>query len=140
MNFAGNRIVGDYQNGALYQLTRSAYTDAGWPLRARRRSPYIWNKENRERVFMQSLQIDFAPGQGNSSGFGSNPQAKLRISRDYGTTYGPNNFAPIGQIGNYENRCLFRKLGMSRGAVAEIEVIDPVRRDIVGATLRAMGP
>jgi hypothetical protein len=140
MNFAGMRVVGDYQNGALYQLTRNAYTDAGWPIKARRRSPYIWNKENRERVFMASLQVDFAPGQGNASGMGSNPQAHLRISRDYGTTYGPDNPSPIGQIGAYTNRCMWRKLGFSRGAVAQIEVIDPVNRDIVGATLRAVGP
>jgi hypothetical protein len=139
MNFAGNRIVGDYQNGALYQLTRAAHTDAGWPILSRRRSPYVWNKENRERVFMSSLQVDFAPGQGNASGLGSNPQATLRISRDYGTTYGPPVQSPMGQIGNYENRCMWRKLGFSRGAVAQIEVMDPVNRDIVGATLRAFG-
>ena len=140
MNFGGMRIVGDYQNGALYQVTRNAYTDAGWPIKARRRSPYIWNKESRERVFMSSLQIDFAPGQGNASGLGSNPQASLRISRDYGSTYGPANKRPMGGIGNFTNRCIWRKLGWSRGAVAEIEVIDPVNRDITGATLKAVGP
>lgn len=140
MNFAGMRIVGDYQNGALYQLTRAAYTDAGWPILAQRRSPYVWDAQSRERVFMASLQIDFAPGAGNPSGMGNNPQASLRISRDYGTTYGPVTQAPMGSTGNYLNRCLWRKLGFSRGAVAEISVIDPVNRDIVGATLKAGAP
>jgi hypothetical protein len=139
MNFNGMRIVGDYQNGSIYQMTRAAYTDAGWPIKARRRSPYIWNKENRERVFMASLQVDFAPGQGQPSGLGANPTAQLRISRDYGTTYGQPNLAPMGAIGNYLNRALWRRLGFSRGAVAEIEVIAPVNRDVVGATLRASG-
>jgi hypothetical protein len=139
MNFAGMRVVGDYQNGALYQMTRAAYTDAGWPIKARRRSPYVWNKENRERVFMSSLQIDFAPGQGNVSGMGTNPQAYLRISRDYGSTYGPQRSQPMGTVGQFTNRCIWRKLGFSRGAVLEIEVIDPVNRDIVGATLRGGG-
>ncbi len=140
MNFAGMRIVGDYQNGALYQLTRSAYTDAGWPIRAVRRSPYIWNAQNRERVFMSQLQVDFRLGQGNASGMGNNPQAKLRLSRDYGATYGSSVQAPMGAIGQTTNRCIWRRLGFSRGAVAEIEVIDPVNRDIAGATLRAVGP
>jgi hypothetical protein len=139
MNFGGMRVVGDYQNGALYQMTRSAFTDAGWPILARRRSPYIWNKESRERVFMHSLQIDFAPGQGNPSGLGANPLARLRISRDYGTTYGQAVPVPIGKIGQYQNRAIWRRLGFSRGAVAEIEVIEPVNRDIVGATLRMNG-
>jgi hypothetical protein len=140
MNFAGMRVAGDYQNGALYQMTRAAHTDAGWPIRARRRSPFIWNKENRERVAMSSLQVDFAPGQGNASGMGSNPQAYLRISRDYGATYGMANAQPLGQMGQYLNRCTWRQLGFSRGAVLELEVIDPVNRDITGVTLRAGGP
>lgn len=139
MNFAGMRVVGDYQNGTLYQLTRSAYTDAGWPLYAKRRAPHVWNKEDRERVFMASLQVDFAPGQGNASGFGSNPQATLRISRDGGATFGQPVNAPLGQIGNFRNRTIWRKLGMSRDAVFEISVMDPVNRDIVGATLKAAG-
>lgn len=140
MNLGGMRIVGDYQNGVLYQLTRAAYSDAGWPLRAVRRSPYIWNAQSRERVFMQSLQLDFRLGQGNPSGLGANPQAKLRISRDYGRTYGAQIPAPMGAIGEGTNRCMYRRLGFSRGAVAEVEVIDPVNRDLVGATLKAQGP
>lgn len=140
MNFAGMRVVGDYENGCLYQMTRSAYTDCGWPIRAVRRSPYIWNAQDRERVFMQQLQVDFQLGQGTSVGLGSDPQARLRISRDYGTTYGSPVTAPMGAQGNYLGRCIWRRLGFSRGAVVEIEVTDPVNRDIAGVTLRAGGP
>lgn len=147
MNFAGMRVVGDFQNGALYQLTRAAQNDAGWPLYARRRSPHIWNKENRERVHMQSLQVEFAPGQGAASGLGANPQAYLTIARDagvsLGTPYDPapsNTFpAPMGAIGNPFARTIWRKLGWSRDAVAQIDVIAPVNRDITGATLKAFG-
>jgi hypothetical protein len=139
MNFCGMRIVGDYQNGALYQMTRNAYTDAGWPIRCQRKSPFIWNKDNRQRMHMTSLQVEFSPGQGNQINMGSSPQAKLRISRDYGTTFGEPIYSPMGAAGQYTNRCIWRKLGWTRGSVAEIEVIDPVNRDIVGATLRAFG-
>lgn len=140
MNFAGMRIVGDYQNGSLYQLTRSAYTDAGWPILARRRAPHVWDKDNRERIFMASLQVEFAAGVGNPSGIGSNPQAKLRMSKDGGVTYGEPINQPIGKIGQYMNRTIWRRLGFTRDTVPEIEVIDPVNRDIVGATLKAFGP
>ena len=140
MNFGGMRVVGDYQNGALYSMTRAAHTDAGWPLRAVRRTPYIWNPQNRERVFMTSLQLDFRLGQGTSSGLGVNPQVYLRLSKDYGATYGIQRKAPMGAQGQTTNRCMIRKLGWSRGAVVELEVIDPVNRDLVGATLRAAGP
>jgi hypothetical protein len=137
MNFAGMRIVGDYQSGSLYQLTRNAFTDAGWPLLAKRRSPHIWDEGQRGRVFMASLQIDFTPGVGNASGLGSDPQCALTISRDGGQTFGMRWDAPIGKIGETKNRTMWRKLGFARDTVVDIEVIDPVRRDIVGVTLKA---
>lgn len=147
MNFAGCRIVGDYQNGAIYQLTRSVQNDAGWPIYARRRAPTIWDKETRGRVFMSSLQIDFSPGQGASIGLGANPMANLSISRDAGASLGSAYSAPptntfqasMGAIGQTVNRTIWRKLGWSRGAVAQLDVIAPVNRDITGATLMATG-
>jgi hypothetical protein len=137
MNFAGMRMVGDYENGAIYWLTRTAYTDAGWPLLAKRRAPHVWDKGQRGRVFMQSLQLDFNVGQGNASGMGSNPVCTLSISRDGGHTFGNRVPAPMGQIGEYRTRTMWRRLGWGRDNVFDIEVIDPVNRDLVGATLKA---
>jgi hypothetical protein len=137
MNFQGMRIVGDYQNGALYQLTRNSYTDAGWPLLAKRRAPHVWDGGQRGRVFMQSLQLDFNVGVGNPSGMGTNPQCGLAISRDGGKTFGARSYAPMGAIGQYRTRTMWRRLGMGRDNVLDIEVIDPVNRDLVGATLKA---
>jgi hypothetical protein len=139
MNFAGMRIVGDYQNGALYQMTRDAYTDAGWPILAKRRSPHVWDGQGRGRVFMASLQLEFAPGVGNQSGLGVDPQAYLTISRDGGKTFGQRWPAPIGKAGNYRTRTMWRRLAFGRDVVIDVEVIDPVRRDLVGASLRAFG-
>lgn len=147
MQFAGCRIVGDYQNGALYQLTRNVQNDAGWPLYRRRRAPHIWNKETRGRVGMGLLQVDFAPGQGAAAGLGANPEAYLTISRDGGASLGSpyepaptNTFpAPMGAIGETTNRTIWRKLGWSRDAVPQLDVIAPVNSDITGATLQAMG-
>jgi hypothetical protein len=72
MNFQGMRLVGDYQTGTIHQLTRTAYTDAGWPLVAWRRAPHIWDKGARGRVFMGSLQIEFLPGVGVEQYGGNN--------------------------------------------------------------------
>jgi hypothetical protein len=137
MNFQGMRIVGDYQCGALHWLTRTSFTDAGWPLLSKRRSPHIWDKGQRGRVFMASLQIDFLAGVGNASGLGSDPQAGLAISRDGGKTFGNRWFAPIGKMAQNRIRTMWRKLGFGRDNVIDIEVIDPVSRDIVGVTLCA---
>lgn len=137
MNFAQMRIVGDYQNGVLYQLTRNSYSDGPWPLLARRRAPHIWAAEDRRRVFMGSLQADFAPGVGNATGLGVNPTASLKISRDGGQTYGNPTKAAMGSQGKFLNRCMWRRLGFGRDNVLELDVIDPVKRDLTGATLKA---
>ena len=86
---------------------------------------------------MASLQLDFATGMGNPSGMGSTPQAGIAISRDGGNTYGQRWYAPLGQIGQYKTRTMWRKLAFARDNVVDLEVIDPVPRDIVGSTLRA---
>jgi hypothetical protein len=137
MNFAGMKVVGDYQNGAIYQLTRNAQTDAGWPILAKRRSPHVWDGSQRGRVFMWSLQIEFTAGVGNASGLGSDPQAQLAISRDGGRTFGNRHPRSIGKAGKFQTRTMWRRLAISRDAVFDLEVIDPVPRDIVGATLKA---
>lgn len=136
-NFQNQRLVGDYQNGSVYQMTRSAYTDAGWPLVSQRRTPHIWDGGGRNRVFMASLQLDFAPGVGMQTGLGADPQVILKTSRDGGTTYGSEFLRSLGKVGNYLNRVIWRKLSFSRDAVIEVTVIDPVKRDVVGATLKS---
>lgn len=136
LNFQNQRLVGDYQNGAIYQLTRNSYTDAGWPLLAVRRTPHIWDGGARERVYMASLQIEFAPGVGNQSGTGYDPQVYLKNSRDGGQTWSQMFARSLGKVGNYLNRVIWRKLAFTRDGVTEVQVIDPVKRDIVGANLK----
>jgi len=136
LNFQNQRLVGDYQNGSVYQMTRNAFTDAGWPLLALRRTPHIWDGGARERVYMGSLQIEFAPGVGNQSGTGYDPQVYLKTSRDGGQTWSQMFARSLGKVGNYLNRVIWRKLAFTRDGVMEVRVIDPVKRDIVGANLK----
>lgn len=68
MNFANVRIVGDYQTGNLMQMSRQFYSDNGNPLRALRRTPHVWAKQTRERVFFSQLQIEFMPAVGSPNG------------------------------------------------------------------------
>lgn len=136
LNFQDQRLVGDFQNGLIYRMDRSVYTDNGWPLVACRRTPHIWDGGARERVFMAFLQLDFKPGVGNSTGLGVDPQAVLTISRDGGSTFGQEIRRAIGRIGQYITRVLWRRLSFSRDAVIDVKVYDPVNRDIVGATLK----
>jgi hypothetical protein len=139
MNFQNIRMVGDYQDGKVYQMSRQVFTDGGRPLIARRRASHIWSKEDRKRLFHGSLQVEFAPGVGLQTGQGEDPQAMLRWSDDGGTTWGTEHWASIGKVGRYKNRAIWRRLGRARDRVYEVTVSDPVKRDIVGATLFAQG-
>jgi hypothetical protein len=99
----------------------------------------VWSKENRERVFFGSLQIEFTPGVGLQTGQGQNPQAMLRWSEDGGFTWVYEEWASIGVAGATRNRAIWYMLGESRDRVWEVIFADPVPRDIVGATLYAEG-
>lgn len=137
MDFGDVRIVGDYQNGILWQMSRSFYTDGPNPLRALRRTPHIWSRENRERVFFSQFQIEFTPGVGLQTGQGSNPQAMLKWSDDGGFTWTQEKWVTIGKAGETKNRAIWRALGRARDRVWEVVITDPVPRDIIGATLYA---
>jgi hypothetical protein len=135
MDFADMRIVGDYQNGNLYQMSRAYYTDAGATLRAVRRSKHVWQKGNRQRLFFSQLQVEFSPGVGLQVGQGSNPQCMLRWSDDGGFTWSTEQWVTIGAAGETRNRAIWYLLGESRDRVWEISFTDPVARDIIGSTV-----
>jgi len=147
MNFQNLRMVGDYQSGYVHQYSREIYTDAGLnpvsglptvePLIAIRRCPHLWKKEDRERIFNGSLQVEFSPGVGLQTGQGVNPQAMMRFSDDGGANFGNLRTVTIGAAGRTKNRAIWRRLGTSRDRVYEVSISDPVKRDIVGATLYA---
>lgn len=149
MNFQNLRMVGDYISGYMHQQTRAVYTDAGFdtstglateePLVCVRRAPILWSRENRNRLFHSSLQIDFRPGVGLQTGQGEDPQVMVRWSDDGGETFGNEHWVTIGKSGKTKNRAILRKLGQARDRQYEARFSDPVQRDIAGATLFAEG-
>ena len=44
--------------------------------------------------------------------------------------------AAIGQIGEYQRRALWNRLGTSRGRVYEVSISDPVKRVLIAANLK----
>lgn len=136
MNFADVRMVGDYQSGQIHQLSRQFYTDADRPLKAVRRTPHLWQKENRGRLSFSQLQVEFTPGVGLQTGQGSSPQCMLRWSDDGGFSWGNEVWVSIGKAGQTKNRAIWYLLGDAnvRDRVWEVSFTDPVPRDIIGAT------
>jgi hypothetical protein len=133
--FQGKVLVGDYENGQIYELDPNNYTDNGQKVRRLRRCPHIVT--DLQRQFFDELQIQFQPGVGLQTGQGNNPQAMLRWSNDGGSTWSNEYWVTIGKIGRYNNRAIWRRLGWSRDRIFEVVVTDPVKAVIVSANLKA---
>jgi hypothetical protein len=128
-------LVGDYENGKIYQVSRNFYTDDGQPIRRIRRAPHITT--DLQRQYFHELQIQFQPGVGLSTGQGDDPQAMLRWSNDGGSTWSNEYWTTIGKQGKYLNRAIWRRLGFSRDKVFEVSISDPVKAVIISANLKA---
>jgi hypothetical protein len=177
--FQGMVLVGDYENGKIYELDKTNYTDDGQNVRRLRRAPHLVT--DLQRQYFDEFQIQFQPGVGTTglsratvvqsssnpdpyyiastaelsigpfdiftignSGGGviiptttTNPQAMLRWSNDGGSTWSKEYWVPIGGLGKYTNRAIWRRLGWSRDRVFEVSITDPVNAVIVSANLKA---
>jgi hypothetical protein len=128
-------LVGDYENGKIYQLSRNFYTDDGDIIRRLRRAPHITS--DLQRQYFHELQIQFQPGVGLSTGQGQDPQAMLRWSSDGGSTWSNEYWVAIGKQGKFLNRAIWRRLGFARDRVFEVSITDPVKAVIISANLKA---
>lgn len=144
--FNGEAHILSYNDNLLYIMSQYVLTDEGLPIyRARRPSNVYF--QNYARIRMDLLQANFESGVGingnpnfNSPAYvqGSDPQAFLSISRDGGTVFGNSRPAPMGRIGEFDRRTIWRKLGISgkKGQVAFfIEIFDSVRTYLIDASL-----
>lgn len=133
--FGGNVVVGDYANGKLYKFDLTNFTDNGTTILCKRRARHLTT--DLKRQYFHDLQLQFQPGVGLSTGQGSNPQAILKWSDDGGFTWSNEHWTSIGQMGQYKNRAIWRRLGWARDRIFEVTITDPVFRTIISAELNA---
>jgi hypothetical protein len=141
--FQGLVLVGDYEDGSIYELDKNNYTDNGQNTRRLRRAPHLVT--DLQRQYFDELQIQFQPGVGltgittplNDEVVGADPQAMLRWSNDGGSTWSSEHWTSIGKIGKYKNRAIWRRLGWARDRVFEVVVSDPINAVIISANLKA---
>lgn len=111
-------FVGDYDSGALYTLDLDAYTDADETggtrvLKRQRAAPY--GSTMPQWLFIHAIQLLTQAGVGLSgTGSGSDPQVQLEISRDGAQTWVDCGLAPLGALGRYTTRTMWRRLGRVR--------------------------
>lgn len=132
--FTGRKhLVGDWENGNVYELDLDTYTDNGAPI-TRVKSFQHMSADN-ARQFFDKLTIDMEAGVGNASE--PDPQVYLRWSDDGGKTWSTILSAAIGQVGEYRNKANFNRLGMGRDRVFEVSTAANAKIALQGAFIEA---
>lgn len=126
-NAYNTNIVGDWQNGNLYKLNLTTYTDnvdglgentdGSYPISRIRSFPAMINEG--KRVTFKNFTADMEVG---TSTYPSTlpPMVSLRYSDDRGRTYGNKLEQSLGAQGDYLTQPNWWRLGQSRGRVFEL--------------------
>lgn len=114
----GYNLVGDYQNGNLYDMNIQTFTDNGVAIVRRRRFPHLVN--DGKRVMYLSLQADMATGMITGLSVDEAPQISLRWSDDKGFTYSNAVMQSMGSTGQYITSPQWNRLGYARDRVFEL--------------------
>jgi hypothetical protein len=147
--FAFNSIImGNSEIPYLVKLSLDTYTefdprysvggDNQKPIKSDIYTPVYW--DDLRTIIHDELVIDVDTGQGlqnnNTAGVGRDPQIMMSYADDGGYLWKPQQYRSIGQIGQYNQRVRFHRLGMSRERVYRISISDPIKKIILGARLR----
>lgn len=111
----GKHIVGDYENGKLYEMSFDAYTDDGDEIRRVRSFPHIADDGN--RVVYKQFQAAMQVGDSNYS---TDAEVRLRWSDTKGASWSTHISSTLGARGDYLRDCRFLRLGMARSRVFEL--------------------
>lgn len=134
VNYLDKIMVTDYANGNLYRLNPLSFTDNGQPIAMEVITKHV--EKDDLRITIDSLQLDMETGVGLQTGQGSNPQIMLAISKDGGHEYGTEQWVTFGQVGKYKTRAIWRRLGQARDWTFKFRITDPVKRVILGASIK----
>lgn len=125
-----NFFVTSYKDGAVYKFDAREYTDNGATIR---RELITRHQFTANRAVFDEVWINFETGTGLVIGQGSNPVAMMQYSKDGGKTWSKELWAPIGKIGEYQRRAVWRRLGYARDWVFKFVVTDPVKVVFISA-------
>lgn len=143
--YAGNKCavfnntvyISDYNNGNIYALDPSNFTDNGTAIPMEIWSKHIWKDD--KYIGISQIQVDIESGVGLVSGQGSSPVCDLQVSKDGGATFNSVGFASMGLLGDYTARMKWNSLGAARDWVLKLRITDPVKRVITGASAEVQG-
>jgi hypothetical protein len=120
-------IVGDYQNGNIYELSETTRTDNSAPITRLRDTPFI--AQEGKRLFFPVVQLDMESGLGMTSG--QDPKVVLSWTDDGGHTYSDERQTSAGKVGEYQARARWTRCGSSRGRSFRVKITDPIKVTLI---------
>lgn len=132
----GNIYVGDTQDGRIGLMSRDEYTEYGEAIhRVVSTQPF---QNNMQPYFVPYLELTVESGVGNTDE--PDPEIIMDVSRNGGKTFEYPRSRPIGQIGDYTARAIWRRLGrVPRFAIYRFTLSDPVKPVIIALTADIQG-
>lgn len=120
----GKLMVGDYQSNRIGYLNLAAYDEWGGVQRMAWTYDSIYGE--RRYAFHNRLEIAAKTGVGLVDGQGQLPKVMLEVSDDGGRTFSFHTEEDLGRMGEYQDRVVWHRLGMSADRVYRASVSDPV--------------
>lgn len=133
----GMWLVGDSQSGQIGYVDTQVFTEFGSTRTA------IWTHQPvyvvHQRLRHNRFEVILGTGKSPLTGQGSNPLLTLQISDDGGNTFRTMPTKTLGLTGEYLQRAVWYRLGMSRERVYQLSISDPVETWVVDATVEVSG-
>lgn len=115
--FERKSLVGDFEDGKIYELDPETFTDNGEVIQRTKSFQHFVSDDKRQ--FFRQMTLDMETGVGNSDE--ADPQVSLRYSDDGGFTWSATLTKSLGKVGEYSKRVNFNRLGMARDRVFEVQ-------------------
>lgn len=127
--------VGSNLSPRIVKLSSNTYTEWDGRLIKRTRSgPILW--DDQKTVRHNAFVLDLSTGVGLiQTGVGFNPQVMMRYSDDAGYTWSNEEWEPMGLRGDYTARVKFNRLGVATKRIYEVNITEPCKVVLVGASI-----
>ncbi|VWB70500.1 hypothetical protein [Burkholderia lata] len=133
----GRQLVGDWENGNLYEMTLDAFDDDGQERLHLRSWPNTGNEG--DLITYDRLIVDMEVGQAGAND--PEPQVRLRWSDTRGKTWGTPLSRGLGARGEFKRRVQFNALGTDKGMgrIFEVSWSTKTKTALNGYYLKASG-
>ncbi|WP_439684863.1 BNR repeat neuraminidase [Cupriavidus oxalaticus] len=136
--FDGKNLVGDFENGNVYELDLDTFTDNGAVIQRLKDFPHFVTSGYRQ--FFRQFVLDCQVGIGNAGtdlDGETDPELWLSWSDDGGNTWSSTLTQKLGKIGEFWQRVQWNRLGMGRDRIFRIGTTAKGRIAMQGAFLES---